>query len=267
MTFQPAQRPKQRGFRSFRSVTALVLREMATTYGRSPGGYLWAILEPVATISLMSVLFSLLLRAPSLGNNFVLFYATGFLPFALYLNISTTMAASIRFSRALLTYPAVTFMDALMARFILNALTQFLVMTIVLAGVILVYDLKLVLDWTAIFTAVAMALAMGIGVGTMNCFLVSSFGIWERFWLIVNRPAFLISAILFIPENVPAAYRDWLMLNPLAHVTTMMRKGFYTTYPGNEASPTYVFIIALILTVFGMVFLLRRHKDIMHRLA
>jgi capsular polysaccharide transport system permease protein len=248
-------------------VTALVLREMATTYGRSPGGYLWAILEPIAAISLMSILFSLLLRAPSLGTNFPLFYATGFLPFGLYMVLSTTMAASIRFSRALLTYPAVTFMDALIARFLLNALTQFLVMTIVFVGIIVAYDLKLVLDWTAICLAVAMAMAMGIGVGTLNCYLISSFPLWERLWLILNRPAFLISAILFIPENVPTAYRDWLMLNPLAHVTTMMRKGFYTTYPGSTASPSYVFIIALVLTVFGLVFLLRRHKDIMHRLA
>lgn len=215
----------------------------------------------------MSILFSLLIRSPSLGTNFPLFYATGFLPFALYVVVSTTMAASIRFSRALLTYPAVTFIDALLARFILNALTQFLVITIVLTGVIVLYDLKLVLDWPSIFTAVAMALAMGVGVGTMNCFLVSTFPVWERVWLIFNRPAFLISAVLFIPENIPPAYRDWLMLNPLAHITTEMRKGFYTTYGGTYSDPTYVFIVALVMTVFGLVFLLRRHKDIMQRLA
>ena len=30
-------------FATLRTITALILREMATTYGRSPGGYVWAI--------------------------------------------------------------------------------------------------------------------------------------------------------------------------------------------------------------------------------
>ena len=47
-----------------RTVLALMLREMATTYGRSAGGYLWAILDPVLGIALLSVLFSLALRHP-----------------------------------------------------------------------------------------------------------------------------------------------------------------------------------------------------------
>ncbi|MEL6475009.1 MAG: sugar ABC transporter permease, partial [Pseudomonadota bacterium] len=35
---------QRRRFASLRSIIALMLREMATSYGRSPGGYLWAVL-------------------------------------------------------------------------------------------------------------------------------------------------------------------------------------------------------------------------------
>ena len=38
----PADGMRARRFRSARAVVALMLREMATTYGRSPGGYVWA---------------------------------------------------------------------------------------------------------------------------------------------------------------------------------------------------------------------------------
>ena len=34
--------------RSFRVFAALMLREMITRYGRSFGGYLWAVIEPMA---------------------------------------------------------------------------------------------------------------------------------------------------------------------------------------------------------------------------
>ena len=71
-------------FRFVRTILALILREMSTTYGRSAGGYIWAVLEPAAGIALLAFAFSLALRAPSLGTNFALFYATGYLPFMLY---------------------------------------------------------------------------------------------------------------------------------------------------------------------------------------
>ena len=44
-------------FRMPRTIVALVLREMATTHGRSPGGYVWAVLEPVAALIVMTVVF------------------------------------------------------------------------------------------------------------------------------------------------------------------------------------------------------------------
>ncbi|MBR9762451.1 MAG: sugar ABC transporter permease, partial [Rhodobacteraceae bacterium] len=75
-----------------RRVCALMLREMATSQGRAPGGYLWAVLEPVAGITLMSLIFSLALRNPSLGVTFPLFYATGMLPFTLFTHLTGRIA-------------------------------------------------------------------------------------------------------------------------------------------------------------------------------
>jgi len=69
---------------STRSVLALVLREMGSTYGQSPGGYVWAIIQPIGIILILALGFSLLIKAPSLGTSFLLFYATGFLAYDLY---------------------------------------------------------------------------------------------------------------------------------------------------------------------------------------
>lgn len=126
MQFPAAQRPAGLRFRFLRSFSALILREMTTSYGRSPGGYVWAILEPVAGLVLLSVVFSFIVRTPALGTNFMYFFAGGLLPFALYNSVSTAVSTSIRFSKALLEYPAVNFVDALLARFVLNAMTQLL---------------------------------------------------------------------------------------------------------------------------------------------
>ncbi|MDT8326272.1 MAG: ABC transporter permease [Roseovarius sp.] len=260
MVPQPAQPPGSRHFRFFRSLSALMLREMATTYGRSPGGYLWMILEPAAGIALLSFVFSMIARSPAIGSNFPLFFATGLMVFQLYSTISNLTAKALTFSKPFLAYPAVTFVDALAARIFLNTLTQILVMTIVIYAIILIYDLKLILDWGAIGNALAMCISFGAAVGTMNCYLFERIPLWERFWTVLNRPMFILSGILFIPEVVPARLRDYYMMLPLPHMTSEMRRGFYATYEGAYVQPVYVYVISVVVLMLGMILLLRNHK-------
>lgn len=248
-----------------RAVVALMLREMTTTYGRSPGGYIWAVLEPIGGIAILSFVFGLIARVPSLGTNFPLFFATGIVAFGTYQVVSSVVGSSIQYSRALLTYPAVTLLDALIARLLLNLLTQFLVATIILVGIIELFDLKPIYDWGAIATGMGMAAAIGIGVGTVNCILFNLVPIWKSVWSIASRPMFILSGVIFIPESVPEQFRSALMLNPVIHATSKMRQGFYATYDAVHVVEIYPFFFGLILTVFGLLFLTRYHKEIVLR--
>ena len=144
-SFLTPHRPRR--FPMLRAVFALMLREMTTTYGRSPGGYFWAIAEPVAAIGLLSLAFSMFMRHPPLGQSFILFYATGFLPLAAYQHMSGNIGMAIRFSRPLLAYPTVTYFDAIVARFLLSIITQAVIFIIVIGGTILIDDLELHINY------------------------------------------------------------------------------------------------------------------------
>ena len=80
----PPLRTGRPRFQRLRVIAALVLRGMGARNSRSAGGYLWAILEPLGTTLLLALAFSLMLRSPPLGTSFILFYATGILPFRHY---------------------------------------------------------------------------------------------------------------------------------------------------------------------------------------
>ena len=58
-----ASSQQETGFPMARTIGALVMREMSSTYGKSTGGYLWVILEPIAGIVLLTVIFSIALLA------------------------------------------------------------------------------------------------------------------------------------------------------------------------------------------------------------
>ncbi|MBW0158231.1 ABC transporter permease [Sedimentimonas flavescens] len=257
---RPAQPPRRRG--AGRAIAALILREMSTSYGRSALGYLWALLEPVAGIMLMALLFSLAFSAPPLGTNFALFYASGILPFLTYLEISQKVAVSLRFSRALLAYPGVTFLDAVLARFAINAVTMVTVALVIYGLLFSIYRINAILDLPAIALGFALCFALALGVGTLNCYLLTAFPLWERAWAVLNRPLFIVSCVFFVYDSVPEPYRGWLWWNPLVHVIGQTRKGFYAGYEGAYLSPLYVLTVSAICFAAGLIALRRYHRDI-----
>ncbi|WP_315898655.1 ABC transporter permease [Vannielia litorea] len=251
-------------FRTGRTIAALFIREMSTTYGRNAAGYVWAVLEPVAGIALMSIIFSIGFRSPSIGTNFPLFYASGLLPFLAYMSVSNKVAQSVRFSRQLIIYPAVTFIDAIIARFMLNAVTEILAFMILLTGIIIAFDVSVILDVPAMALGMFLALWVALGVGTLNCYLLATYPSWERTWAILNRPLFIVSCIFFIYDDIPHPYQEWLWYNPLVHCVGIVRSGVYATYDASYASAGYVIAFGAVPMALGLVFLHRNHRNIIN---
>ena len=251
--------------RMVRTVAALILREIATTYGRSPGGYLWALADPILGVALLTLIFQYAMGRtnPVLGVSFPLFYASGYIPFQMYHDIGSKVSQSLRFSRPLLAYPAVTFIDALLARLVLNTMLHVSVFTIVVGGIVLIQGIPLVMDFGVILQALALTALLAAGVGAMNCFLIMRFPVWERAWSILTRPLFLMSGVFFTYEMMPKVARDVLWWNPVLHLVGLMRRGIYGVYPADYVSERYVVTIALCLLMFGLLLLWRRYRNLL----
>jgi capsular polysaccharide transport system permease protein len=260
----PPQKPRR--FKSGRSIIALMLREMTTTYGRTPGGYAWALLEPIGAVAMITVVFSfgLRLRSPSLGISFVLFYATGLLAFLTYQRVQGKITKAITFSRPLLFYPCVTYVDALVARFLLSYVTQLAVFCVVMTGIIMAFETRAVIDLPPILTSLALAGGLAVGVGTLNAYLMPVYPLWQSLWGIVTAPLFFISSIFYTYEDLPPFGQEILWYNPIVHLVGLMRAGFYPSYDPLWASPLFVSGLSLVLTFFGIVLLGRYHRDIVN---
>lgn len=259
---RPAAR---RVFPGAATVLALMLREMSTTYGRTLGGYVWAIVEPLGAIFLLAFGFSLLILTPPLGSNFILFYASGYLIFHIYQTVALPVARSIVFSRPLLFYPAVTWFDAVVARFALNGLTAIMVSSITLLIVFVLLDTRTVLDTAPMIGATLLALFLGFGLGLANCALMGLLPTWDVVWSILTRPLFLASGVLFTYESLPPGVQDVLWFNPLLHLVGLFRQGIYPMYQAEYVSVPYVAGVATGLTVMGLALLHRYHRDILER--
>jgi len=250
---------------AMRPIVALMLREMSSRYGRTPGGYIWALLEPLGMILILGFVWSLLARAPSLGTSYFLFKATGFMILQMFTVLGNNVGRAMNFSRPLLFYPRVTWLDAILARFLLNALVVSLVTLIILTGVVVYEDLRLVLDWGKILLAMSLAALLGLGVGCLNCYLFQRFPVWEQIWGILTRPLFIVSGVIFLYEEVPPVAQAVLWYNPVMHLTGIMRDGFYALYRPDYVSLVYVGLWIVVPMVTGLMLLRQYHRDLLNR--
>ena len=259
----PPQSPKPPRFRMARVVAALVLRETGSRDNRASLGFLWNVIEPVVSIAILSLLFSLISRTPRLGTNFPLYYVTGVVPFHLYMSISRQVAGSMRFSRNLLGLPSVTVIDLITARFLLSALINIWIFVIMLFLLNTYYDLHLRPDMGAVLSGLSMAMALGLGLGTLNSVLFPASAIYESVWGLVNRPLVLVSGVMFHIEDLPEPIFDVLKWNPAAQVVAQMRHAFYPSYDTAWVSQAYVLLIAAVCFALGLVGLYRYIFDVL----
>lgn len=254
-----------RGRSHVRTVVALMLREMASRFGNRPGGYVWAVLEPLSMIVMLAFGFSLLLRSPSLGTSFILFYASGFLPFLVFRDVANKVQACISFSRPLMIYPVVRWIDAVVARTVLNVLTGILVGVILFTGILLTQDTHTIIRFGPIVEAYAMVISLGLGVGMCNCVLASFFPVWSSVWKVVMRPLAIASGVILLYENLPMWVQEIIWYNPLLHALGLMRKGFYPNYHADYVSHVYVMTVAMTLITLGLLMMRRWHREILSR--
>lgn len=248
-----------------RSILALMLREMSSEYGTSPGGYIWAVVQPIGVVIVLAVGFSLLIRAPSLGTSFLLFYATGFMTFNIYNQITLKLNGALVYSRPMLAYPRVTWFDALISRFFLNSLTHLTIFCIVITGVLWFDGARTVISPVPILLGLAISITVGLGAGLMNCLLIGLFPVWKVIWSILSRPMLIASGVLFIYEDMPTGVQNILWFNPVMHASGLVRQGFYPNYHAEYVSLPYCFAFSMAAIACGLLFLSAYHKKILFR--
>ena len=206
--------PGRPRFQRLRVLFALVVREMGVKFGRSSGGYFWAIAQPLGGIVLLSIAFSLALRTPPIGTSFLLFYATGIIPFTMYQAMAGGVAGAIGSNKGLLNYPVVSVLDAIFAKFVLNFMTVTLVGLLLFWGIITFQGLHVTLDPAMLVLGTVMASAIGLGVGALNCVLFGFFPTWKNVWAVLTRPLFIVSGIFFTFESAPEGVPGGAVVQP-----------------------------------------------------
>lgn len=239
-------------FTQLQVVYALFLRELKTRFGQHKLGYGWALLEPLLWVGTFYALFTLLGRGSPPGMPALAFLITGIVPFGMFRNVAAHTMLAVESNRGLLSYPRIRPLDLVIARALLEIVTQFVVFTILMSTAALIEG-KLPVD-NLLLTIFGLTLvgALGTSLGLVFCGLVVMSPTMERIQSPLLRPLMWFSAVFYPLDSVPSNLREIVLFNPLAHGIEIVRDGWFAGYSAHHASITYPLSWVLVMTFFGL---------------
>jgi capsular polysaccharide transport system permease protein len=237
----------------WRVVRALIIRETRTRFGDSTLGYGWALLEPMLHILLLSLVFAVMMHGrPPIGTQFFIFYYTGIIPYHLFVHTSSSMTYAVTSNGPLLQLPLVRTFDVLIARGLLELVTDLIVAGIMLAGFVFVGIGALPNDGLGVAGSLAAIWLLGCGIGFSNAVVTGFFRSWDKIWAQLTRLLYFCSGIFYVPGMMPDWVRDILAWNPVLHAVDWFRSSFFIEYEPHWLDRSYLLAVAALSLLAGL---------------
>jgi capsular polysaccharide transport system permease protein len=235
-------------------IYALLLRELSSTFGKNRGGFVWALVEPIAHLLVPVFIFTFIRQRLIPGVEYPVFLVYGFLPFLLFKSICLQIVNGVNSTKGLLGYRQVLLMDVFVAKAMAYAAIQAVVFAIVLTGLALLgFD---VLPPRPLELAVILALTVlfAFGLGLVLAAVASLIPDARSVVKIMFMPLYFISGILFPVTRFPDEWMQRMAFNPVLHLVELSRSMGVEGYePFKYLSPEYPITLAFTLTVLGLM--------------
>lgn len=235
-------------------IYALLLRELASRFGKSRGGFVWVLTEPIAHLLLPILIFGFLRNRLVPGVEYPVFLVYGFLPFLLFKAICLQIVDGVNAAQGLLSYRQVLLMDVFVSKAMAHCVIQAIVFTIVLTGLgMLGFD---VLPGKPVELAAILALTavLAFGLGVVFAAIASLIPDMRPIIHVMFMPLYFVSGILFPVTRFPDEWVRWLSVNPVLHLVELSRTMAVDGYqPMQYMSLAYPLALALCGTLVGLM--------------
>lgn len=232
---------------------ALFFREALTRLFGARFAWFWLLVEPVFHVSYLLFIFTVV-RVHSVGGiDTAMWLMIGMLAFFTFQRTAVQTMNAVSANKALFAYRQVKPVDTVLVRAALEALLMVIVSVVLLTGLALLGHHIVPADplevLVSFFGLWLLGLALGL-IGSVASDLAPELG---RLIHLAMMPMFIISGAMFPVASVPQPYRDWLMLNPVAHGLEAVRLGFVPHYHAvPELSEPYLHGVALAGLFLGL---------------
>jgi len=233
---------------------ALVLREAVSRITSSRIALVWLFLEPIAHFAFMIMLMTLIRSRVIGGIDTSLWLIVGLMSFFMFKRVGAQTKNAIKTNAPLFSYRQVLPVDTILSRAFLEGALGIMI-TIILGIGVALFGVEISPDDPLMVMAAFFGLwLMGLGYGLVISVIAELLPEISKILDMVMTPIYMLSGVLLPIASVPMPYREWVLLNPLAHGVEASRlgvSGFYHAVP--ELDLTYLYKFAVCLIFFGLL--------------
>lgn len=238
-----------------RVVGALLMREMATRFGREGLGFAWLVAEPL--VFCLGVIFLWALTKPTFnsehGIQLAPFVMSGYMCLILIRHLINLLTPAIQANMGLLYHRLVTPMHILIARMVLEiggATIAFVVLYLALLAIGQVGPPHNILLLYAGWGTVAFS---GAGFALIMTGLVMRFEAMDRVVGLISYLMIPVSGAFFMVSWLPHSFQRIVMLVPFVHGTEAIRAAIFGEFVETHYSFIYAIAAGAILHVLGLL--------------
>ena len=234
------------------TVHALMMREIKTRFGANRLGYFWALAEPIASVSIMAIMFSLMGRSTVANIPIAPFLLTAMLPFKLFSKLMMQLSSAVSANKALLAYRQVSAIDPVITRVIIELATYLIVYCIIFSFLAWLGFDVLPDDLLKVLAGSALVALLSIGLGLMLCSAMCYWKDANKVVSLISMPMMLISGVMFCATVIPSTYWYLFDWNPIFHATELIRDAYFRSYVTPWGSWLYLEVNALVIFSLGL---------------
>jgi len=241
----------------------LVWRDIKVRYRQTVLGVVWAILQPLLTMVIFSVIFGQLARMPSDGHPYPVFVYAALLPWTFFAAAIGTSGGSLVGSSHLVS--KVYFPRLIIP---LSSVGAGLVDLLISTGILLLMMLYYGVGWSwNLLAAPLLLLAViftALGVGTLLSALTVAYRDFTHLTPFMVQIWMFITPVIFPLSLVPERWQWLMFLNPMTGLVEGFRSAFLDR-PFDLTGLSISFVIAIVIFLTGVAFfekVERRFADI-----
>jgi lipopolysaccharide transport system permease protein len=241
-----------------------VWRDIKVRYKQTAIGAAWAVIQPLATMLLFTIVFGHVAHIPSEGLPYAVFYYAALLPWTYFASALQTASYIVVANQHILTkvyFPRLILPLFAVCTGLVDFFISFCMFMILLAFYHITPTWHIV--WFPVFLALAMVTALGVALwlSTLNALYRDVGQILPfvvQFWMFA-------SPVVYASTMVPAKWRGFYALNPMAGVI----EGFRWSLAGAGKAPGVLFAwsAAIVVAIFigGLMFFQKMEANIADR--
>lgn len=231
---------------------SLVARDITVRYKQTVLGVAWAVLQPVFSMAVFSIIFGQLAKLPSDGQPYAIFVYAGLLPWMFFSNAVTSASGSLVNQQALLTkiYLPRLFVPAAS---IGGGLVDFAISFVVFVFLMVIYRVAPGSGFLALPLLVALTTVAALGVGLALAAVTVTYRDFRYVTPFMIQAWMYLSPVIYPVSLVPPDWQWLLALNPMVGIIDGFRSALFDR-PWNVSTLVVSSISAVLLLTYGLFY-------------